>query len=232
MPTSARPDNSQADRQLPQSSGHVRLDFGGSVAAAPSRDEGTSATADSTDSQLTYHHIVCTYCSGAIVAFGLCSKHYMRLRRNGDPLALTRTVDAKSLQERFEQRVVKSESCWEIPGGRLGPGYSTVWWGKPLYAHRVAYELYVGPIPEGLEIDHLCRNRACCRPDHLELVTHRVNMRRGTYGRKTHCPAGHPYDEANTYYPPGGGGHHRICRTCQGARHNRPRRLDPIGARS
>jgi hypothetical protein len=85
-------------------------------------------------------------------------------------------------------------------------------------AHRFAYELLVGPIPEGLELDHLCRNHACVNPAHLEPVIHVENIRRGdtdAQGRcnrdKTHCPAGHPLDEANTYHNPHGW---RACRTC------------------
>jgi hypothetical protein len=78
--------------------------------------------------------------------------------------------------------------------------------GKPrgkLYAHRLAYERIHGPIPVGLEIDHLCRVRHCVNPDHLEAVTRRENQLRGfglsgVAARRTHCPKGHPYDEANT----------------------------------
>lgn len=91
--------------------------------------------------------------------------------------------------------------------------------------HRIAYELAKGPIPEGLVIDHLCRNPACCNPDHLEAVTQQENARRGNSGLKnaikTHCPQGHPYDKANTYRPPSGD---RMCRTCVYARQRAARR--------
>ena len=80
-------------------------------------------------------------------------------------------------------------------------------------AHRVAYEQAKGPIPKGLEIDHLCRNRACVQPEHLEAVTHQENMRRAAL-LKTTCPQNHVYDEANTYIDYRG---NRRCRQCLAA---------------
>lgn len=77
--------------------------------------------------------------------------------------------------------------------------------------HRVVYRELVGPIPEGLEIDHLCRARHCCNPDHLEPVTHAENVRRGERAQRTHCPQSHLYDEANTYRSKRGS---RECRQC------------------
>lgn len=102
-------------------------------------------------------------------------------------------------------------------------GYSRIWVaGAYIYAHRIIYAFHRGPIPEGLQIDHLCRNRACIRIDHLEVVTIGENVRRGA-AFVTHCPAGHPYDEANTYYTPSKG--HRVCRAC-GAAHARKYRRE------
>jgi hypothetical protein len=89
-----------------------------------------------------------------------------------------------------------------------------------LGAHRVSYEWAKGPIPDGMELDHLCRNPACVNPDHLEAVTHGANLHRsdsvtGKRSAKTECPRGHPYDEANTYiYTDRKGYPHRQCRTC------------------
>jgi len=88
-------------------------------------------------------------------------------------------------------------------------------------AHRHAYRLCVGPIPRGYTLDHLCRNTACVRPAHLEPVTLRDNILRGNgptaqNARKTHCPRGHAYNKANTYYwKRPGGGLDRICRACR-----------------
>ncbi|KKN49314.1 hypothetical protein LCGC14_0644130 [marine sediment metagenome] len=88
--------------------------------------------------------------------------------------------------------------------------------GKFVYTHRLAWEIAYGPIPEGIQVLHLCNTPPCILPRHLYLGTPADNMRdvvlAGNHGMttKTHCPYGHPYDEANTYY----NGRYRICRTC------------------
>lgn len=89
-------------------------------------------------------------------------------------------------------------------------------------AHRISYEMLIGPIPSGLQLDHLCRVRHCVNPQHLEPVTNRVNSLRGISlpaqnHRKTHCPQGHAYTPDNVYYH-GAGNRWRICATCQKAR--------------
>ena len=125
---------------------------------------------------------------------------------------------------RFWRNVVKTEGCWEWIAFRTKDGYGRfrVGGGKVL-AHRFAYELLVGPIPEGLESDHLCRNRGCVNPAHLEPVTQQVNRLRGVglpalSARKTHCKNGHPFNAANTYHRRDGD---RECRTCKVAGHMR-----------
>lgn len=123
--------------------------------------------------------------------------------------------------------------CWLWTAATIQKGYGQFWYdGKLQYAHRIAYELLVGPIPNGLQLDHLCRVRNCVNPEHLEPVTNQENCRRGETGAhngiKTHCPHGHPYDEINTY-------RHRGERRCKGCRriHNmeyyQRRKLAAIG---
>lgn len=128
--------------------------------------------------------------------------------------------------ERFWPKVdLSGPGCWLWTAGTNRDGYGSFRVGsqsdgtrRHVLAHRWAYEHLVGPIPEGLTIDHLCRVRHCVNPDHLEPVSHAENTRRGESGRnqriKTHCPQGHPYDEENTYM----WNDHRYCRACQRAR--------------
>lgn len=114
--------------------------------------------------------------------------------------------------------------CWHWTGSINRGGYGRIsvkldggiW--RPQSAHRVAYQIFIAPIPVGLELDHLCRVRNCCNPWHLDPVTKTVNVRRGlahvTSGQwlrdRTHCPKGHPYDDANTAIRNG----RRHCRAC------------------
>lgn len=116
-----------------------------------------------------------------------------------------------------------SGPCHVWIAARTGAGYGSFWDGqRVVYAHRYAYAQHAGAVPAGLDLDHRCGNRACCNPAHLEPVPHAENVRRGRGGAaqraKTHCPQGHPYDEANTYHHPRG---MRRCRTCQRDTHQR-----------
>lgn len=101
--------------------------------------------------------------------------------------------------------------------GATTSGYGRVHWkGRFGLAHRIVYEMRVGPIPEGLVIDHLCRERSCVNERHLQVVTTGENVLRGVgctarNAIKTHCLKGHPFDEANTYWRLTGG---RSCRRC------------------
>ena len=129
--------------------------------------------------------------------------------------------DHATPEERFWTKVEKTEDCWLWTASKNADGYGQFGRidGKMVSAHRFAYELMVGPIPDGLAIDHLCRIRHCVNPEHLEAVTHRENCLRGIEAatdraRKTHCLRGHLFDEDNTYCPP----EHpqeRTCRKCK-----------------
>ena len=131
----------------------------------------------------------------------------------------------RTAAERFSAYSRPSDTgCIEWIGGLNGVGYGQFYAGRSesnrtgkVYAHRWAYEKAKGPIPEGLHLDHLCRNRRCVNPDHLEPVTCRENLLRGEspaakHAVKTHCPAGHPYAGANLYVNPTKG--YRVCREC------------------
>ncbi|KKK79382.1 hypothetical protein LCGC14_2834040, partial [marine sediment metagenome] len=107
--------------------------------------------------------------------------------------------------ERFFTKVRFTKSCWLWQAATLRHGYGVfTLQGRSILAHVYAYELCVGPVPEGLELDHTCRIRNCVYPWHVEPVTRRVNQHRGmsfsgVNSRKTHCENGHRFDEANTY---------------------------------
>lgn len=117
---------------------------------------------------------------------------------------------------------IPETGCLEWQGAQDGHGYGQINVnGRPEKVHRLMYRLFVGEIPEKLSIDHLCRNRICSAPDHLEAVTLSENTRRQLEAtghpnaKKSHCPKGHPYDEANTRYEHQGYG--RVCRVCRAA---------------
>lgn len=111
-----------------------------------------------------------------------------------------------TVEERFWAKVDKTETCWLWTAGRNRDGYGlfSSQRGGQRSAHRIAYEWERGPIPDGLQIDHLCRVTSCVNPAHLEAVTGRVNMLRGfappaINARKTHCINGHEFTPENTF---------------------------------
>lgn len=124
------------------------------------------------------------------------------------------------LPDRFWAKVTPCpmSGCWLWFGAWQKHGHGqTCHQNRVVYAHRRAYEALVGPIPEGLQIDHLCRVRCCVNPAHLEPVTARENTLRGEsisvrYARRSACPNGHPYSGDNLYVKPDGS---RACRACR-----------------
>lgn len=117
------------------------------------------------------------------------------------------------------------DGCWTWIGAKDTGGYGRVRIDKVAHAaHRISYQHFVGAIPEGHDLDHICRRRDCVNPDHLEPVTRQENVQRGLKGRLvTHCAQGHEYDEQNTRIRANG---RRACRACnrEAARRFRERR--------
>ncbi len=151
-------------------------------------------------------------------------------------------------EERFWTKVIKDGPvpahaphlgpCWTWTAAHTKAGYGQFYVGNSVWssAHRYVYELVVGPIPAGLEIDHLCRNRGCPNPEHLEAVTRLTNTMRGglanvtrqRHRQKTHCPHGHEYNARNTMM---GSGNRRRCRECLRLDQCRMRSGDKSGRR-
>ncbi|HET6911263.1 MAG TPA: HNH endonuclease signature motif containing protein [Mycobacteriales bacterium] len=139
--------------------------------------------------------------------------------------------------DRFWAKVNKTDSCWLWTGTLTTPGdrgYGQVRLnGQFPLVHRVAYEMLVGPIPEGMQIDHLCRVRRCVNPAHLEPVTNRENTARGTSlnginARKTHCKRGHKLSGDNLRWD--NGGKSRRCLQCERDRRPNARTEDRPGS--
>lgn len=154
-------------------------------------------------------------------ARGYCEHHYYKWWRTGTLPAGSPPPTPNepfSAEDRFMSFVHRSDSgCWEWTGSTSYKGYAKFRQdGERMPAHRWAYEHWVGPIPEGLHIDHLCRNRKCVNPEHLEPVTPRENVMRGNgvparNARKTHCVHGHPFSGDNLRISLRGD---RRCREC------------------
>lgn len=147
---------------------------------------------------------------------------------------MTRALER--LPKRIADKITPTDSCWLWNGGkRRGYGYVYIAGSRrTTAAHRAVYTLLVGPIPHGLQLDHLCRVRHCVNPDHLEPVTQQENLLRGhTITAKSAaavaCPAGHPYEGDNLYVDPKG---ERRCRTCHRERQAARRMADPEGYRA
>lgn len=162
---------------------------------------------------------------------GWCWTHYDRWRRNGDPLTLgprgERGTVIQDPEQRFWSKVDKTEGCWLWTGktstrGGYGSFYAH---GKAVLAHRLSWEKTNGPIPDGMVIDHLCRETRCINPEHLEVVTLQENSRRAgkARGETTRCGYGHELAGINLRTRKDGG---RYCGECanQAQRERRARK--------
>jgi hypothetical protein len=168
-------------------------------------------------------------CEGALEARGLCQKHYLRQWKYGDPnTVLAPTIThGLSIAERleFHSKLNPDTGCIEWQGSLGGNGYARLEIApdrRRQQAHRLAYEINVGPIPDGMVIDHLCRNRKCINHKHLEVVTIKQNVLRGIgisakNANKTHCLKGHPLSGDNLSITRGHGREVRRCKTCANA---------------
>lgn len=172
-------------------------------------------------------------CPEYVVAKGYCNRHYLQLRNGSTrkiayPSSRATTKSYARFQKLFVVGTASDHrpdlgSCWLGKAVVRRDGYWQFWLnGKHVYAHRFSYEHHKGSIPDGLDIDHLCRRRHCVNPDHLEAVTTQVNLLRGLTiqafnAAKTHCKRGHAFDAMNTFRRPDGS---RKCRKCDVVRYH------------
>ncbi|WP_394253683.1 HNH endonuclease signature motif containing protein [Arthrobacter pityocampae] len=122
----------------------------------------------------------------------------------------------KTIRERIISKVLVDDAgCWVFQGAKNSKGYGSVRVdGASLSTHRVMYELDKGPIPDDMDVDHLCRVRACCNPEHLEAITRQIHATRSLAAQKDHCKKGHPLAGDNLRVVTRGTRTSRVCIKC------------------
>lgn len=144
-------------------------------------------------------------------------------------------MQKRSVEDRFWSKVEKTDGCWVWRGTLTKTGHGHFWLeGRMVRAHRLSYTMLVGEIPNGLSLDHLCRDKLCVNPAHLEAVPQIENVLRGAgptaeNAKKEVCKNGHPLSGRNLKLKPQNGRPHRYCRECLNAT-NRMRRMRPNSA--
>lgn len=150
-----------------------------------------------------------------MVARGWCQAHYRRWRKTGNVQADVPLRDGSvtaPIEHRLESMLDKSGDHWMFTGATDRAGYGLIWdsrRGNNSRAHRIAFELWVGPIPDGCDVHHVCETPGCCRPDHLEAKP--SFKHNSDHHTKTHCVHGHEYTPENTRQRRG----QKVCRTCE-----------------
>ncbi len=162
----------------------------------------------------------CIDCGNEVWREPFCRKCYSKIAMRKWRTGTATLAPKPTAEERFLSKVqVGGNDCWTWTG-RLEDGYGQFHFqNRTVRAHRWAYEHWVNPIPDGMQIDHICRKPSCVNPEHLRLATPKANSAYRS-AQVTECPHGHPYDDANTLVSSG----RRHCRTCMRARakaHNR-----------
>lgn len=170
---------------------------------------------DETNRRMIRTHCIIAGCLRVHVARGMCKSHYYKWRKREGQVVIERER-LHTPDERFWAKVEKTDTCWLWTGCLSGVGYGQIRIHTKCHlAHRYSFELHKHQIPAGLVLDHLCRNRRCVNPDHLEPVTRHENIRRGTAWtvkrNRTCCPRGHEFTPENSAINQKGV---RRCRTC------------------